>query len=192
MTMNLKLLRNFAKKFMGIVRFENDHFAVITGYGDYVHGNITIFHVYYIEGLVHNLFIVGQFCDGDLKVVFRLKMCYVQNLEGDDLLTGSHESNLYTISVSDIAASSRVYLMSKASSIKSWLWHRHFYHLNFATINQHSKQDVVVGLSKFKYDRIICVPHVSRERLDGPSSNQNPYLVLMKDYSYYIWTYADL
>ncbi|GJX74570.1 hypothetical protein Tco_0313165 [Tanacetum coccineum] len=33
---NLSLLRNFFKKFMGTVRFKNDHFAAITGYGDYI------------------------------------------------------------------------------------------------------------------------------------------------------------
>ncbi|GJU21542.1 retrovirus-related pol polyprotein from transposon TNT 1-94 [Tanacetum coccineum] len=53
-----------------IVRFGNDHFAAITGYGDYVQGNLTICHVYYVEGLRHNLFLVRQFCDGDLEVAF--------------------------------------------------------------------------------------------------------------------------
>ncbi|GJT32758.1 retrovirus-related pol polyprotein from transposon TNT 1-94 [Tanacetum coccineum] len=48
-------------------RFKNDHFAAIIGHGDYVQGNLTICHVYYIEGLGHNLFSVGQFCDGDLE-----------------------------------------------------------------------------------------------------------------------------
>ncbi|GJU49952.1 retrovirus-related pol polyprotein from transposon TNT 1-94 [Tanacetum coccineum] len=67
MTGNLKLLRNFVEKFMEIVRFGNDHFAAITGYQDYVQGNLTICHVYYVEGLGHNLFSVGQFCDGDLE-----------------------------------------------------------------------------------------------------------------------------
>ncbi|GJS44561.1 putative ribonuclease H-like domain-containing protein [Tanacetum coccineum] len=33
MTSNLQLLRNFVEKFMGTVRFGNDHFAAITGYG---------------------------------------------------------------------------------------------------------------------------------------------------------------
>ncbi|GJZ26908.1 retrovirus-related pol polyprotein from transposon TNT 1-94, partial [Tanacetum coccineum] len=36
-------------------------------YGDYVQGNLTICHVYYVEGLGHNLFLVGQFCDIDLE-----------------------------------------------------------------------------------------------------------------------------
>ncbi|GKC25817.1 hypothetical protein Tco_1027967, partial [Tanacetum coccineum] len=61
MTGNLQLLRNFVKKFMGTVRFRNDHFVAITGYGDYVQGNLTICHVYYVEGLEYNLFSVEQF-----------------------------------------------------------------------------------------------------------------------------------
>ncbi|GJX89635.1 retrovirus-related pol polyprotein from transposon TNT 1-94 [Tanacetum coccineum] len=71
MTSNLQLLRNFIEKFIGIVRFGNDHFTAILGYGDYVQGNLTIFHVYYVECLEHNLFLVGQFCDGDLEVAFQ-------------------------------------------------------------------------------------------------------------------------
>nr|GEU59717.1 integrase, catalytic region, zinc finger, CCHC-type, peptidase aspartic, catalytic [Tanacetum cinerariifolium] len=87
----------------------------------------------YVVGLRHNLFCVGQFCDGDLEGAFRSKTCYVRNLEGDDLLTGGRESNLYTISISDMAASSPVCLMAKATSTKSWLWHHRLSHLNFGT-----------------------------------------------------------
>ncbi|GJS69416.1 retrovirus-related pol polyprotein from transposon TNT 1-94 [Tanacetum coccineum] len=76
MTGDRSLLRNFIEKFIGTVRFGNDNFAAITGYGDYIHGNITICHVYYVEGLGHNLFSVGQFCDGDLEVDFRSNTCY--------------------------------------------------------------------------------------------------------------------
>ncbi|GJY96770.1 integrase, catalytic region, zinc finger, CCHC-type containing protein [Tanacetum coccineum] len=106
MTGNLQLLRNFIEKFIGTICFGNDHFAAITGYGDYVQGNLTICHVYYVEGLGHNLFSVRQFCDGDLEVAFRSNTCYVRNLKGDDLLTGSRDSNLYTISNFEMAASS--------------------------------------------------------------------------------------
>ncbi|GJR04916.1 integrase, catalytic region, zinc finger, CCHC-type containing protein [Tanacetum coccineum] len=93
----------------------------------------------------------GQFCDGDLKVAFCSKTCYVRNMEGYDLLTGDRESNLYTISIPDMASSSLVCLMSKASSTKSWLWHRRLSHLNFGTINDLTKHDLVDGLPKFKY-----------------------------------------
>ncbi|GKA22297.1 hypothetical protein Tco_0708259 [Tanacetum coccineum] len=123
------IAKNFVKKFVGIVCFGNDHFTAI--YGDYVQGNLTICHVYYVEGLGYNLFSAGQFCNGDLEVAFRSNMCYVWNLEGDDLLTGSRDSNLYTISISELAAFSLVCLMSRATSTKSWLWHRRLSHLNF-------------------------------------------------------------
>nr|GEX41902.1 integrase, catalytic region, zinc finger, CCHC-type, peptidase aspartic, catalytic [Tanacetum cinerariifolium] len=64
---NLKLLINFIWKFMGTVRFENDHVAAILGFCNLQGGNILITRVYFIEGLGHNLFLVGQFCDSDLE-----------------------------------------------------------------------------------------------------------------------------
>nr|GEV46258.1 integrase, catalytic region, zinc finger, CCHC-type, peptidase aspartic, catalytic [Tanacetum cinerariifolium] len=87
MTGNLKLLCNFVKKFLGTVRFGNDQFASILGYGDLVQGNITISRVYCVEGLNRNLFSVGQFCDADLEVAFRKSTCFVRDLQGNDLLT---------------------------------------------------------------------------------------------------------
>ncbi|GJR93241.1 retrovirus-related pol polyprotein from transposon TNT 1-94 [Tanacetum coccineum] len=96
MTGNLKLLTNFVEKFLGTVKFRNDQIAPILGYGDLVQGTITIKRVYYIEGLNHNLFSVGQFCDVDIEVAFRKSTCYIRDLKGNDLLTGSHGTYLYT------------------------------------------------------------------------------------------------
>ncbi|GKD08649.1 integrase, catalytic region, zinc finger, CCHC-type containing protein, partial [Tanacetum coccineum] len=175
-TANLRLLRNVVEKFIGTIRFGKDHFAAITGYRDYVQGNLTIFHLYYVEGLGHNLFSVGQFCDGDLEAAFRSNMCYVWNLEGDDLLTGSRDSNLYTISISEMAASSPVCLMSRATSTKSWLWHCRLSHLNFGTINQLTSHDLVDGLLKY-LDNLFgpmyeeYYPTSSNEVSDNSSAN---------------------
>ncbi|GJZ30883.1 integrase, catalytic region, zinc finger, CCHC-type containing protein [Tanacetum coccineum] len=96
MTGDRSLLRNFVEKFMGTVRFGNDNFAAITGYGD-------------------------------------------------DLIIGGRDWNLYTISISDMSASSPICLMSKATLTKSWLWHRRLSHLNFGTINDLTKLDLVDG-----------------------------------------------
>nr|GFA28326.1 putative ribonuclease H-like domain-containing protein [Tanacetum cinerariifolium] len=159
MTGDRSLLKNFVEKYMGTVRFGNDHFAAITGYGDYVHGNITIFHVNYVERLEHNLFSVGQFCDGDIEVGFHSQSCYVRNLEGDDLLTRARESNLYTISIPDMASYLPVCLMSEASFTKSWLWHRRHSHLNFGTINDLTKHNLVDGILKINYGKdYLCYP----------------------------------
>ncbi|GJR64808.1 hypothetical protein Tco_0010873 [Tanacetum coccineum] len=119
MTRDRSQLTNFVHKFLGTVKFGNDQIAKIMGYGDYQIGNITILRVYYVEGLGHNLFFVGKFCDSDREVAFRKHTCFVRNLEGIDLLSGSRETNLYTLSIGDMMASSPICLLSKASKTKS-------------------------------------------------------------------------
>nr|GFA16216.1 integrase, catalytic region, zinc finger, CCHC-type, peptidase aspartic, catalytic [Tanacetum cinerariifolium] len=89
MTGDRSQLTNFVNKFLGTVKFSNDHVAKIIGYGDYHIGNVTISRVYFIEVLGHNLFSIGQFCDSDLEVAFRQHTCFIRNLEGVDLLIGS-------------------------------------------------------------------------------------------------------
>ncbi|GJS01783.1 retrovirus-related pol polyprotein from transposon TNT 1-94 [Tanacetum coccineum] len=81
MTGDRSQLTNFVNKFLGTVKFSNDHVAKILGYGDYQIGNVTISKVYYVEGLGHNLFSVGQFCDSNLEVAFRQHTCFIHNLE---------------------------------------------------------------------------------------------------------------
>ncbi|GKD76562.1 retrovirus-related pol polyprotein from transposon TNT 1-94, partial [Tanacetum coccineum] len=189
MTGNLQLLKNFIEKFMVTIRFRNDHFAAIIIYGDYIQGNLTICHVYYVEGL-----------------------------EGDGWLTGSRDLNIYTISISEMATSSLVCLMSTATSTKSWLWHRRLSHLNFGIINQLTSKDLVDGLSKFKYNKDhLCsayeqgkskkaslppklVPSTESKlellnmdlcrQMRVASINGKKYiLVIVEDYSRYTWVY---
>ncbi|GJU39405.1 retrotransposon protein, putative, unclassified [Tanacetum coccineum] len=136
-------LTNFVNKFLGTVKFGNDHMEKILGYGNYHIRNVTISRVYYVEGLGHNLFFVGQFYDLNLEVAFRQHTCFIRNLEGVDLLTGSRGNNLYTLSLRDMMASSPICLLSKASKTKSWLWHRRLSHLNFGAINHLARHGLV-------------------------------------------------
>ncbi|GJY35985.1 retrovirus-related pol polyprotein from transposon TNT 1-94, partial [Tanacetum coccineum] len=151
-------LINYVQKFIGTVRFGNDQFAVIVGYGDYKIGDTIITRVYYVEGLSHNLFSVGQFCDGDLEVAFRKNTCFIRNKDKVDLLKGSRTTNLYSISLKDMLEASLVCLLSKASSTKSWLWHRRLNHLNFGTLNELARKDLVRGLPKLKYEKEHLCP----------------------------------
>nr|GFA75514.1 retrovirus-related Pol polyprotein from transposon TNT 1-94 [Tanacetum cinerariifolium] len=214
MTGNLKLLINFVWKVLGTVRFGNDHVAAILGFGDLQWGNILITRIYIVEGLGHNLFSVGQFCDSDLEVAFRRNACFVRNLEGVDLLQGDRSTNLYTINLHEMASTSPICLMARASSFlvgqfcdsdlevafrrnacfvrnlegvdllkrdrltnlyrinlhemasaspiclmahasstKSWLWHQRLSHLNFNTINDLARNELVACLPKFKYHK---------------------------------------
>nr|GEZ98806.1 hypothetical protein [Tanacetum cinerariifolium] len=101
MTGNRALLTNFVEKFHRTVRFGNNDFAVIAGYGDVVIRSMTIKKVYCVEGLGHNLFSVGQFCDKGLEVAFRKSTCFLRNEDGVDLITGDRFSNLYTIALNE-------------------------------------------------------------------------------------------
>ncbi|GJX86246.1 retrovirus-related pol polyprotein from transposon TNT 1-94 [Tanacetum coccineum] len=153
MTRNLKLLSNFVERFLGTVKFGNDQIAPILGYGDLVQENITIKTVL-IEII---LFIVDSGCSkhmtGNLKllsnfvqkflVAFRKSTCYIRDLKGNDLLTGSCGTDLYSITLQDTSTPNPICLMAKASSSQAWLWHRRLSHLNFDTINLLSKYDIV-------------------------------------------------
>ncbi|GJU68366.1 retrovirus-related pol polyprotein from transposon TNT 1-94 [Tanacetum coccineum] len=96
------LLTNFVEKFLGTVRFGNNDFAVIAGYGD-----------------------VG------FEVAFRKSTCFVRNEDGVDF--GADYGD--------------------ASSSQSWLWHQRLSHLNFATINNLVKNNLVRGLPKMKFEK---------------------------------------
>nr|GFB51880.1 hypothetical protein [Tanacetum cinerariifolium] len=108
---------------------------------------------YYVEGLGHNLFSVGQFYDKGLEVVFRKSTCFVQNEDGVDLLVDDRSSNLYTIALNEVASNSSTCLLAKASSSQSWLWHQRLSHLNFATINNLVKNNLVQGLPTMKFEK---------------------------------------
>ncbi|GJZ26150.1 retrovirus-related pol polyprotein from transposon TNT 1-94 [Tanacetum coccineum] len=170
------------------VKFGNDHVAKILGYGDYQIGNVTISRVYYVEGLGHNLFSVGQFCDSNLEVAFRQHTCFIRNLEGVDLLTGSRGNNLYTLSLGDMMASSPICLLSKASKTKSWLWHRRLSHLNFGAINHLARHGLVRGLPKLKFEKdhlcSACAMGKSKKKPHKPKSedtNQEKLYLLHMD-----------
>nr|GEW48809.1 retrovirus-related Pol polyprotein from transposon TNT 1-94 [Tanacetum cinerariifolium] len=344
MTGNLKLLVNFVWKFMGTVRFGNDHVAAILGFGDLQWGNILITRVYFVEGFGHNLFSVGQFCDSDLEtlveaartmlifsraplflwaeaiatacftqnrsiihhrfnktpyelingrksdisflhvfsalcypkndrkdigklgakcdigffigysvdscayriynrrtkkimetinvsfdelsvmafeqcsskprlqcmtygqissglnltyspstitkqqptegqfcgldleVAFRRNACFVRNLEGVDLLKGYRSTNIYTINLHAMASASPICLMARASSTKSWLWHQRLSHLNFDTINDLARNDLVSSLLKFKYNKEHLCPSCKQRKSKRASHPPKPVL----------------
>ncbi|GJR30285.1 retrovirus-related pol polyprotein from transposon TNT 1-94 [Tanacetum coccineum] len=113
---------------------------------DLIQGNITIKRVYYVEGLNHNLFSVGQFCDADLEAAFRKSTCCVRDFRETAYYTGNRGTDLYIISLQETTSSTPICLMAKASPTQAWLWHRRLSHLNFDYINLLSKKDVVKNL----------------------------------------------
>nr|GEV30332.1 retrotransposon protein, putative, Ty1-copia subclass [Tanacetum cinerariifolium] len=142
----------------------------------------------------------------------------LKELDIISLALGGCESNLYTISISDMAASSPGCLISKATLTKSWLWHRRLSHPNFGTINDLTRLDLVNGLLKFKYGKDQLCSACERGKIKKashlsklvPSDNSklellhmdfcrpmrvalingNKYIfMIMDDYSRYTWVY---
>ncbi|GJU00810.1 retrovirus-related pol polyprotein from transposon TNT 1-94 [Tanacetum coccineum] len=196
MTRDRSQLTNFVNKFLGIVKFGNNHMAKILGYGDYQIGKVTISRVYYVKGLRHNLFSVGQFCDSNLEDTFRQYTCFIRNLEGVDLLTGSRGNNLYTLSLGDMMAVSPICLLSMASKTKRnrtlieaartmliyakallFLWaeavattcytqNRSIIRLRYGKTPYELLQDKLPDLSFFHVFGAICYPKNDSENLD--------------------------
>ncbi|GJY62147.1 retrovirus-related pol polyprotein from transposon TNT 1-94, partial [Tanacetum coccineum] len=86
-----------------------------------------------------------------LEVAFRKSTCFVRDLQGNDLLTGTHRFDLYTIALQESSSPTLICFMAKVSPTQAWLSHRRLSHLNFDTINLLFKNDIVTGLPKFKY-----------------------------------------
>nr|GEW12553.1 ribonuclease H-like domain-containing protein [Tanacetum cinerariifolium] len=87
------------------------------------------------------------------KSLPRISSCFVRNEHGEDLLTGDRSSNLYTIALNKVASNSSSCLLANASSSQSWLRHQRLSHLNFSTINNFVKNNLVHGLSKMKFEK---------------------------------------
>ncbi|KAJ9561761.1 LOW QUALITY PROTEIN: hypothetical protein OSB04_006921 [Centaurea solstitialis] len=153
MTGRKEILHNFKPKFCGSVQFGNEQYAPILGYGDVIQDKITIKKVSLVEGLGHNLFSIGQFCDKDLEVGFKKRRCVVKTESGKELLVGTRRRNLYKIDLRDVKAKNTLCLLSKASNQQSILWHRRLSHLNFKGLNKLVIGNLVIGIPDLRFQQ---------------------------------------
>ncbi|GJY91430.1 retrovirus-related pol polyprotein from transposon TNT 1-94 [Tanacetum coccineum] len=123
-------------------------------------------------------FRLDNFCECRDLEVHRVKTtCFIRNLEGVDLLSGSRDTNLYIISLDDMLRSSPICFLSKASKTKSWLWHRRLSYLNFGTLNKQAGYGTVdyhISTSERSFVFSMCI----RKRY---------ILVIVDDYSRFTW-----
>nr|GEW21086.1 hypothetical protein [Tanacetum cinerariifolium] len=148
---------------------------------DYKIENVTILRVYIMEGLGYNLFSVRQFCDSDLEVAFHQHTCFIRNLDGVDLLTGSQGNNLYMLSLQDMMAQGLVRGLPKLTFEKD--------HLHSACAMGKSTKKSHKPKSKDTNQEKLYLLHMD---LFGPmrvkSVNGNKYiLVIVDDYSRFTW-----
>ncbi|GJY13921.1 retrovirus-related pol polyprotein from transposon TNT 1-94 [Tanacetum coccineum] len=97
-------------------------------------------------------------------------------------------TNMYSLSIGDMMASSPICLLSKATKTKSWLWHRRLSHLNFGTLNHLATHGLVRGLPRLKFEKdhlcSACAMGKSKKQSHKPKSedtNQEKLYLLHMD-----------
>ncbi|GJT97850.1 retrovirus-related pol polyprotein from transposon TNT 1-94, partial [Tanacetum coccineum] len=159
----------------------------MTGHREKLINFVSMFIVHYVEVLGHNLFFVGQICDSDLKVAFRKHTCFIRNLEGVDLLSGSRGSNLYTISMDEMTKSSLVLSTLQSLKVKILVVAPSFVSFELWHHKLASKQGLVKGLPKLKYtkDHLCSACQMGKSKKEPhprkpePSTNEKLQLLYM-------------
>ncbi|KAJ9544387.1 hypothetical protein OSB04_024094 [Centaurea solstitialis] len=217
MTGRKELLSNYREEYGGSVKFGNNELSPVVGHGDIVCKDITINNVAHVEGLNHNLFSIGKFCDKDLEVNFNKRRCAVRTEWGRELLVGTRKTNLYTIKLRHMLAKKSQCLITKKSSHQSLLWHRRLSHLNYRYLDRLVKERLVSGIPMIKFEpdqmcsgcaqgKMKRVSHPPKPEqgsksplslihmdLCGPMktvslAGRKYVLVIVDDYSRYTWT----
>ncbi|KAJ9546465.1 hypothetical protein OSB04_019008 [Centaurea solstitialis] len=217
MTGRKELLSNYREEYGGSVKFGNNELSPVVGHGDIVCKDITINNVAHVEGLNHNLFSIGKFCDKDLEVNFNKRRCAVRTEWGRELLVGTRKTNLYTIKLRHMLAKKSQCLITQKSSHQSLLWHRRLSHLNYRYLDRLVKERLVSGIPmiKFEPDQLCsgCAQGKMKRASHPPKPEQGSksplslihmdlcgpmktvslagrkyVLVIVDDYSRYTWT----
>nr|GEU84153.1 integrase, catalytic region, zinc finger, CCHC-type, peptidase aspartic, catalytic [Tanacetum cinerariifolium] len=162
MTGDHSQLTIFVDKFLGTVKFGNDHMAKIMGYGDYQIRNVTISRVYFVDRLGRNLFFVRQFCDSDLEVAFRQHTCFICNLKGVDLPQRLSPSYGTDGAVNHLA---RQGLVQEAVATACYTQNRSIVCLRYGNTPYGLLHDKIPNLSFFHAFGALCYPTNDSENL---------------------------
>nr|GEU68803.1 hypothetical protein [Tanacetum cinerariifolium] len=203
---------NYALKLVKIILF-----IVDSGYSKYMTGNLKL-----LSSFVEKFLGTVKFRNDQIAPIIGYRdlksICYIRNLKGNDLLTDSRGTDLYSITLQETYTPNPIYLMAKYSSSQAWLWHRHLSHLNFDSINLLLKNDIVIGLPKLKFikDHLCSSCELGKASKKSFYTNTTPsskrrlqlldmdlcgpmrvesingtkhVLVIVDDYSRYTWTH---
>ena len=154
MTGDSTLLTEFKERAGPSITFGDDSKGFTMGYGLISKNNVIIDEVALVDGLKHNLLSISQLCDRGNSVSFNSEACVVTNKKDNKVvLTGVRKGNVYLADFNSTDAESITCLFSKASQDESWLWHKKLSHLNFKTMNDLVKKDLVRGMPQVEFTK---------------------------------------
>ena len=115
-------------------------------------GKVAIENVALVDGLKHNLLSISQITDRGYHVVFYDSHCeVVHNKSKKIVLIGYKHGNIYEARLHESLEKEATCLISKASVDESWNWHKKLSHLNFNSINELAKKELVRGFPNMLY-----------------------------------------
>ncbi|XP_022877011.1 uncharacterized protein LOC111395259 [Olea europaea var. sylvestris] len=128
-----------------------------------MHGLPVISNVLYVEGLKSNLLSISQICDADFEVSFVQKRCTVYDSSGGVVLDGVRTSdNCYGV------LPNSNYVCRSAKIDVSELWNKRLGHLNYKSLVQLAKKELVDGLPKIgPSENVVSGPCQLGKQLKG-------------------------
>ncbi|GKC72405.1 ribonuclease H-like domain-containing protein [Tanacetum coccineum] len=154
MTGNKSYLSDYEEIDGGFVAFGGDpKGGRISGKGKINTGKLDFEDLYFVKELKFNLFSVSQMCDKTNSVLFTDIECVVLSPdfklldENQVLLRVSRKDNMYSVDLKNIVPSGGLTcLFAKATLDESNVWHRRLGHINFKTMNNLVRGNLVRGL----------------------------------------------
>nr|GEU42892.1 ribonuclease H-like domain-containing protein [Tanacetum cinerariifolium] len=191
---NMSYLSDFEELNGGYVTFGgNPKGGKISGKGKIKTGKLDFDDVYFVKELKFNLFSVSQMYDKKNIILFTDTECLVLSLEfklpdiNQVLLRVPRENNMYNVDLKNIVPyGDLTRLFAKATLDEFNLWHRRLGHINFKTMNNLVKGNLVRGLPSnvFKNDH-TCVA------CKKGSLNKKSYFLVAKDSPFNLVSYSD-
>ncbi|KAL8094127.1 hypothetical protein AgCh_035841 [Apium graveolens] len=201
------------------ITFGDDSKGYIVGHGLILKDNVIIEEVALVDGFKHNLLSIIQFCDKDNSVTFNYEACVLTNKKSNKVvLTGVRKGNVYLADFNSSNTESVTCLFSKESQDESWLWHKKLSHLNFKTMNELVRKNLVRGIPQVEFSKDgLCDAYQKGKQINASFKNKldstieellqllhmdlfGPvnvlsisrkiyFLVIVDDFSKFSWTY---
>ncbi|GJX78460.1 retrovirus-related pol polyprotein from transposon TNT 1-94 [Tanacetum coccineum] len=152
MTRVKQYLHRYSKESGPKVVFGDNFSGDTKGYGSVNCNGITFTKVAYVNGLKHNLISISQLCDANFKVLFTKTQGTIFNEKDEVVLIAPKRRDVYVIDMSSYNTDNNACFYAKAPSV-NWLWHKRLSHLDFKTINNLSKYNLVFGLPSLTFSK---------------------------------------
>nr|GEU64706.1 retrovirus-related Pol polyprotein from transposon TNT 1-94 [Tanacetum cinerariifolium] len=165
MTGGRSQLINFVQKFLGTVKIGNDPVAKTMGYGDYKIRNVTILRVYFVEGLGHNLFSMGQFCDLDLKVVISHETLVAHSPQQNGVIERRNRTLIKAARTMLIYAQALLFLWAEAMATACYTQNRSIIRLLHGKTPYELLHNKLLDLSFLHVFGALCYPTNNSENL---------------------------